>query len=111
MEQVANMTRQMTQKDNEIAELHKSIQELNLVIWAFANTNTLRNPPTPSVRGGCGSSGRGGQGQRKFIVKYCWTCRVQTYHHGKNCNNKAEGHKDDATLDNRMGGSEKRLSR
>eukprot|EP00957_Ditylum_brightwellii_P133703 10194286-Ditylum_brightwellii.AAC.1 len=57
MEQVANMTRQMTQKDSEIDELRKSIQELNLTIWAFANANTPRNPPTPSGRGGRGNSG------------------------------------------------------
>eukprot|EP00957_Ditylum_brightwellii_P106109 8094301-Ditylum_brightwellii.AAC.1 len=101
----------MTQKDSEIAELRKSIQKLNLTIRAFANVNAPRNPPTPSGRGGRGNSGRGGKGQRKFTVKYCWTCRVQMYHHGKNCNNKAEGHKDEATIDNRMGGSEKGISR
>eukprot|EP00957_Ditylum_brightwellii_P019114 1439555-Ditylum_brightwellii.AAC.1 len=107
MEQVANMTGQMTQKDSEIAELHKSIQELNLKICAFATMNTPRNLPTTSGRGGRGNSGRGGRGQQTFTVKYCWTCRVQMYHHGKNCSNKAEGHRDDATLDNCMGGSEK----
>eukprot|EP00957_Ditylum_brightwellii_P128455 9797322-Ditylum_brightwellii.AAC.1 len=111
MEQVANMTRQMTQKDSEIAELCRSIQELNLTIHAFATTNNPRNPPTTSGRGGRGNSGRGGRGQQKFTVKYCWTCGGQTFHHGRNCPNKAEGHKDDAAIDNRMGGSEKGISR
>eukprot|EP00957_Ditylum_brightwellii_P081077 6166532-Ditylum_brightwellii.AAC.1 len=105
------MTRQMTQKDSEIAKLCKSIQELNLTICAFATTNIPRNPPTPSSRGGCRNSGRGKRGQQKFTVKYCWTCGVQMYHHGKNCSNKAEGHRHDAALDNRMSGSEKGISR
>eukprot|EP00957_Ditylum_brightwellii_P110568 8433474-Ditylum_brightwellii.AAC.1 len=110
MEQVANMTRQMTQKDSEIAELHKSIQELNLTICAFATTSNPRNPPIASGRGGHGSSGRGGRGQQKFTVKYCWICGVQTFHHDRNCPNKAEGHKDDAAIDNCMGGGEKGIS-
>eukprot|EP00957_Ditylum_brightwellii_P117622 8971330-Ditylum_brightwellii.AAC.1 len=59
------MTRQMTQKDSEIAELRKSIQELNLTIGAFATMNNPRNPPTTSGRGSRGNSGRGGQGQQK----------------------------------------------
>eukprot|EP00957_Ditylum_brightwellii_P111084 8470713-Ditylum_brightwellii.AAC.1 len=55
MEQVVNMIRQMTQKDSEIAELCKSIQELNLAFQAFATANTLRNLPTPSGRSSRGN--------------------------------------------------------
>eukprot|EP00957_Ditylum_brightwellii_P102045 7777897-Ditylum_brightwellii.AAC.1 len=55
MEQIANITRQITQKDGEIAELRKSIQELNLTICVFATTNNPRNPPTTSGRGGQGN--------------------------------------------------------
>eukprot|EP00957_Ditylum_brightwellii_P074461 5657783-Ditylum_brightwellii.AAC.1 len=105
------MTRQMTQKDSEITVLCKSTQELNFTICAFATTNNPRNPRTTTGRGGRGNSGCDGRGQQKFTVKYCWTCRVQTFHHCRNCPNKAEGHKDDAALDNCMGGSEKGISR
>eukprot|EP00957_Ditylum_brightwellii_P048021 3646403-Ditylum_brightwellii.AAC.1 len=101
----------MTQKDSEIAELCMSIQELNLTIRAFATTNTLRNWSITSGRGGRRNSGCGGRGQHNFTVKYCWTCGVQMYHHGRNCSNKAEDHKDDPTIDNCMGGSEKGISR
>ena len=44
-----------------------------------------------------------------FEYEYCWThgvCR----HKGKGCPNKRKGHKDDATFDNRMGGSIKRFN-
>ena len=40
---------------------------------------------------------------------YCWTHghRVSKDHTSATCGNKAAGHKDDATLSNTMGGSEK----
>jgi hypothetical protein len=41
-------------------------------------------------------------------VTYCWTHGVtrNLHHCSKTCSRKAENHKDDATYDNRMGGSE-----
>ena len=36
--------------------------------------------------------------------KYCWT-HVRCNHNGAACNNKASGHKDTATLINKLGGS------
>eukprot|EP00957_Ditylum_brightwellii_P050136 3800778-Ditylum_brightwellii.AAC.1 len=41
LDQVANMMSQMLAKDDEIKELQKSIEQLNLTIRAFANTNNL----------------------------------------------------------------------
>ena len=38
--------------------------------------------------------------------RYCWTHGCCT-HHGKDCKNKAEGHDDNATFRNRLGGSNK----
>ena len=39
---------------------------------------------------------------------YCWTHRA-CYHPGKKCHNKAPGHQDNATFQNRMGGSIKNV--
>ena len=36
--------------------------------------------------------------------KYCWK-HGKSSHHSANCNNKAPGHRDDATFENKMGGS------
>ena len=41
---------------------------------------------------------------RSYTSKYCWT-HGNGNHHGSQCGRKAEGHKDEATKDNRMGGS------
>ena len=62
------------------------------------------------------SGSRGGTGRRKFTKAedapfdpkgYCWThgFRVKHGHNSKTCNNKGVGHKDEATRDNTMGGS------
>jgi len=42
---------------------------------------------------------------------YCWTCGLQPTHNGKNCRNKQDGHKDDATINNMKGGNPKILQR
>ena len=72
-----------------------------------------RNKTPPKKRGG----GGGGGGQRNNgnnnnkkkrrrtnISKYCWSCGAWN-HLGKNCRFKKEGHKDEATFENKMGGS------
>ena len=41
---------------------------------------------------------------RPYTAKYCWT-HGNWGHHGSQCRNKAEGHKDEATKNNRLGGS------
>ena len=38
--------------------------------------------------------------------RYCWSCGCTT-HKGRDCPNKKEGHKDEASFKNRMGGSNK----
>lgn len=42
--------------------------------------------------------------RRTNISKYCWSCGAWN-HPGKNCRFKKPGHKDDATFENKMGGS------
>ena len=44
------------------------------------------------------------KGNRQFTDKYCWT-HGACGHFGKNCRGKAPGHKDEATFENKMGGS------
>ena len=59
-------------------------------------------------RGGRGNrGGRGGRGGRGYTPrqrKYCWSHGL-TYHNGHECNNPMQGHKAEATLEDRMGGS------
>ena len=56
------MTRQMSEKDNKIADLRKSIQEFNLTICVFATNNSTASSSiisrtTPSNTGGRGNHG------------------------------------------------------
>ena len=46
------------------------------------------------------------QQSRRKPRKYCWT-HGWCAHSGMDCNSKAEGHQDEATLENKMGGSTK----
>ena len=40
---------------------------------------------------------------------YCWSCGSRSNHKGKDCKKKKEGHKDEATENNKMGGSTNRF--
>lgn len=61
--------------------------------------------------GGCygGRGERGGRGRGPIIFnKYCWTHGLCTHTSAK-CRNRAQGYKENATLTNRMGGSDRNL--
>ena len=45
-----------------------------------------------------------------FKWKYCWT-HGSCNHEGNNCNTPADGHKENATFENRMGGLTRRFPR
>ena len=62
------------------------------------------NPAPSRPRQGQNRSGRRNPNQ----CKYCWTHGLCN-HLGIECRSKAEGHKDTATLENRMGGSTKNV--
>ena len=44
------------------------------------------------------------KGNQQYTDKYCWT-HGACGHHGKNCRGKAQGHKDAATFEDKVGGS------
>lgn len=65
--------------------------------------NKSTNRPKSTYRGP-----RKGQPDRplpSFCTHYCWT-HGMTGHKGDECKTKAPGHRDEATKDNRLGGSE-----
>ena len=45
----------------------------------------------------------GGQ-RRRYITKYCWSCGASN-HNSEKCQKKQTGHQEDATFDNKKGGS------
>ena len=69
-------------------------------------------------RGGRGGRFRGGRGGRGYRGngngngrerKYCWTHGLCS-HNGRECSNPAQGHQQDATLENRMGGNTRNVN-
>ena len=59
-------------------------------------------------RGGGNNNGYRGAGggyrKRKNVSKYCWTHGACS-HDSRSCNNKAQGHQNNATFQNKLGGS------
>ena len=93
-----------TTNDTFLQQLITQNQEMMCVIAANANTPNPRGPPrTPRVS----TAPRTGQPFRPIPVrfdKYCWT-HSRCNHKSSACNSKAPGHKDEATMTNKMEGS------
>ena len=53
---------------------------------------------------GRGRSNRNSNNNRSFIMRYCWSCGW-CLHDGNHCRSRKEGHKVDANVSDRMGGS------
>ena len=82
-------TEQLTANAVTIQSLQKEIMDLkNIVAQLTTNQTQLQVQPR----------------SKKKPRKYCWT-HGWCAHAGAECNMKAEGHKDEATLQDRMGGS------
>eukprot|EP00957_Ditylum_brightwellii_P156339 11899947-Ditylum_brightwellii.AAC.1 len=102
MEQVANMSICLSDKDSEIALLRLSIDKLTVSLQHLG----LVPPKESTPRNYCQRKPKA-TGELKVTITYCWTCGTNTTHTGKDCCNKQQGHKDTATLQNRLGGNER----
>ena len=82
--------------------LLQALQEMKLEFsQALDHINNTRNHNN--------NNGRNGGGRfryRRNTNCYCWTHGACT-HHGRDCRNQAEGHKSDATFNNRLDGSDR----
>jgi hypothetical protein len=56
------------------------------------------------VRNGTGSKPKS-QGEYTRKAKYCYTCGVNPWHHSTKCKLGVPGHKENATMDDKMGGN------
>ena len=95
------------QHDNTQLEILRVLQELRTDLQNIRGT-TPRQPTTPSD----GSSTRkytrktpdAGGRFRKNITNYCWT-HGDCAHESKDCPDKAQGHQNNTTFDDKKGGS------
>ena len=120
---------------SEISQLHDEIQSLRSTISQMQEMTKHQMPPptfvqypgayhTPSPppdrshattpTGGSRNDSTSTLAEPKdkptFTAKYCWTHGACGYE-GKSCHRKAQGHKDEASFNDRMGGSTKGIKR
>ena len=81
-----------TQQSSEVAMLLQLMTELNKKVDSIAPTRAPKKNITINPKTG------------KPYRRYCHSCGCCD-HWGKNCKNKKPGHQDNATFNNRMGGS------
>eukprot|EP00957_Ditylum_brightwellii_P020397 1538286-Ditylum_brightwellii.AAC.1 len=90
--QVVDMVNQLKKKDSDMDAMRKSINDLTAALRELKH-------------GADASAGLGtAQGTRKY---YCWShgTTMGPWHTGKNCCKTKEGHKKEATINNKMGDS------
>ena len=71
-----------------------------------AQENALRDISNKNLQGDAGGKKQGYRRRKKNTSKYCWTHEACA-HDSMSCNNKAAGHKDNATFCNKYGDSTK----
>ena len=93
------IVQQMMQMNNQMLQTMQSMQRTS----PPANRNSMGGRGRGRNSFSSGSRGRG-RGTRSRIMRYCWSCGWCT-HDGAHCRFVQEGHCADATVNNRMGGS------
>ena len=95
---VSDLTLQSLQKQMEL--MQNMMHQMSQMTAPSSNT---RNSTRRS------RNARAQQPRNQYQSKYCWTHGL-CHHTSNDCRSKADGHKDDATIDNRMGGSNKNIA-
>ena len=90
LQQVANAATQSSQVVPQLVQQMQQMQALMMQMQGQLNSSTSPPPPTGPRRE-----------RRQY---YCWTHGL-CYHSGDRCRTKKEGHRDTATLQNKMGGN------
>jgi hypothetical protein len=118
LQQVANSTSQSTSTQHLLIQqlqgmqnMMSSMQTQLAAVSAVQNVHQQPHAQQPG-HGGCVGPGRGGRGGGRGATQpfvccfnmYCWT-HGACAHFGNSCRNKADGHQDTATFQNKMSGS------
>ena len=92
---IADLTAQLAEANTQLAKVTAQLIKSNNTGRAnghYGGSTQPRNAP--------GSHKGGPTGKH-----YCWSCGAFCYHSGRDCRTKKDGHKDEATKNNKMGGS------
>ena len=95
---VATLSKTVDTLTNELAT---STQEL---VSALKKVTALTNSVEYwKAKSNTGRSG-GGDRNNRLLTHYCWTCGCKCNHNSRDCTLKADGHKSNATAENKQGG-------
>ncbi len=119
LQQVVNSATANTSTQQQLLQQIASLQQAVTQMQFQLNTNAQQQQAVLTDHSGRGGAGRGGGGYqgrgrgagrggairypRRYNV-YCWS-HGGCGHHGRSCRDKQPGHQDDATFENKMGGS------
>lgn len=94
----------MSINDTVALELMKMLKEIRNDRKHFKKQNsTNKRRPSEGPNTTSDNNRRKKKKCRTNIAKYCWSCGAWN-HHSKDCRFKNDGHKDNATFDNKMNG-------
>ena len=93
-----------TVSDLTLQTLQKQMEMMQSMMTQMSQMTTANSTPSSKRK----QNSRAQQPRNQYQSKYCWTHGL-CHHLGKDCRTKAEGHKDEATVENRMGGSTKNI--
>ena len=99
LSQVANAT---TQNQEILPKLLEQMQQMKLLMESMQTQ--MSNSSNNSNNNNSINSNQRQQRRTPNRSYYCWT-HGACAHEGRHCNRKADGHKDEATFSNKMGGS------
>ena len=103
-EAITDMANAMSQQSQTIPQLIAQIQQMQSTMTALQqqmnNTNTNQNTNDRNNQSSDNTSNR----RRRNISKYCWSHGACS-HTSFECTKRRDGHKEDATSENKKGGS------
>ena len=104
---MANLTQanvKLSEEVEAIKSINLAIRQLQVSLSAMQNASNKNSTPvcTPVVVPNNAGTDKQNKKERK-PNQWCWTHGINKSHNSANCNRRAEGHQEKATIDNMMG--------
>jgi hypothetical protein len=102
---LSDMVNNVQQREADLLEReNKMMTQFQEMLTLLKSANNVQSAPPPTNQNHNNKTKKNAGKSQNQRRKYCWT-HGSCAHNGKECNRKAEGHKDDASFSNMLGGS------
>ena len=99
------MVNNVQQREADLLEReNKMMTQFQEMLTLLKSANNVQSAPPPTNQNNNNKTKKNTGKSQNQRCKYCWT-HGSCAHNGKECNHKAEGHKDDVSFSNMLGGS------